>query len=130
MIGPHEGRELELMLAGKKPLAMFHDLLLADHEIPEEIIPEEKFKPYVDTGKIIRYVEDVPTGKANDIIRYVLFSLPDETWRIQAYLWMTKEIFSGRRPADEASEIFTGRLLGYSEEDISDFLHKKAKRKS
>lgn len=25
-IGPHEGKELELMLAGKKPLAMFSDV--------------------------------------------------------------------------------------------------------
>jgi hypothetical protein len=39
MIGPHEGKELELMLAGKKHLAAFGD-----------IIPEKKFPPYVENG--------------------------------------------------------------------------------
>lgn len=38
-IGPHEGRELELMLTGK---------------IPEEIIPESAFAPYVNSKKLNR----------------------------------------------------------------------------
>lgn len=126
MIGPHEGKELALMLAGKKPLAVFHDLLTPGLEISEEIIPEEAFGPSVKAGKIIRHSKDLRTGRSGDVIRYVLFALPDEVWRIKTYLWLTEEIFAGRYPADEACEVFTGRLLGYSEEDIAHFLQHRS----
>jgi len=43
-IGPHEGRELELMLAGNKQIAWF-----------AEMDPIDAFAPYVEDGKIHRY---------------------------------------------------------------------------
>ncbi len=45
MIGPHEGEELELMLAGKKHLAIFHDAIPEDGYISEDIIPEQALAP-------------------------------------------------------------------------------------
>ncbi|HMA16509.1 MAG TPA: hypothetical protein VKP12_17100, partial [Kiloniellaceae bacterium] len=48
-IGPHEGRELELMLAGTKPLAMFGDAVGSAQEVPED-----DFAPYVAEGRIVR----------------------------------------------------------------------------
>jgi hypothetical protein len=42
----HTNRELELTLEGKKPLAFFRDEI---GFLPrEEIIPEERFRPYVE----------------------------------------------------------------------------------
>lgn len=48
-IGPHEGRELALMLAGKKPLAMFNDDWPTDWEPPEIA-----FDPYVAEGRFVK----------------------------------------------------------------------------
>src|SRR3546814_12082269 len=48
-VGPHEGRELELMLAGGKPLAMFGDGVGSTHEFPEI-----DFAPFVAEGTFVR----------------------------------------------------------------------------
>jgi hypothetical protein len=48
----HTGRELDLMAAGKKPLAMFYAEV---GELPdEELIPEKRFAPYVEAGAFVR----------------------------------------------------------------------------
>jgi|GEM_PF-4142683 len=39
-VGPHEGRELELMLTRDKKLALFGDIVWKDGTIAETIIPE------------------------------------------------------------------------------------------
>ncbi|HNQ91996.1 MAG TPA: hypothetical protein PKI93_03585 [Alphaproteobacteria bacterium] len=54
MIGPHEGKELELMLASKKHLAIFHDIAPKNGTIAEKIIPDRAFAPHVQAGQIIR----------------------------------------------------------------------------
>lgn len=59
MIGPHEGKELELMLQGIKRLAMFHDIVPAKGGISEEIIPERAFARYIEQGEIIRFSRDI-----------------------------------------------------------------------
>jgi hypothetical protein len=123
MIGPHQGRELELMLAGKKNLAIFGDALVDGVEISEEIIPEKAFAPYVKNGTIKRFSEIVIPKKEPVVpILYVLFTLPGQEWRVQALLWLKKECIAGRRPFDEAYEYFVGRLLDYEEADIKDFI--------
>jgi len=45
-IGPHDDRELELMLAGRKPLAMFTEVL----PLESGLIPEADFAPHVASG--------------------------------------------------------------------------------
>jgi hypothetical protein len=48
----HTGRELELMLAGDKPLAMFCAEI---SELPEELfIPEAAFAVHVKSGRFVR----------------------------------------------------------------------------
>ena len=51
-IGPHEFKELELMRAGKKPLAMFCDSVPASYDMPEA-----DFAPDVAAGSIVRREE-------------------------------------------------------------------------
>lgn len=123
MIGPHQGKELELMLAGKKHLTLFYDVFTDGHENNEIIIPEKAFKPYVDSGEILRHSRDITAIKDGTIITYVCFTLPGHAWRAEAFFWIKEECLSGRRPFDEAYEFFVGRLLDYKEEDIQDFIN-------
>ena len=129
MIGPHQGKELELMLAGKKHLAVFGDSVPADDIILEEIIPEKAFAPYVSRGEIIRISEEYLHPKDKIRIRQVCFASPGNEWRAQAYLWIHKESREGRLPYDDTHEYFVGRLLGYDEADIQHFTENMRKRK-
>lgn len=59
-VGPHELRELELMLAGTKPAAMFGEAVQF-----RDIIPEDDFAPYVASGRTLKreyYRDDKATG--------------------------------------------------------------------
>ncbi|MCB1533042.1 MAG: hypothetical protein KDJ35_09265 [Alphaproteobacteria bacterium] len=122
MIGPHEGKELALMLAGKKPLAMFHDLVPTSGTIPEEIIPEQAFAPHVTAGTIKRFAADFTNTRNGDTIRYVLFALPGAEWRAEFLLWLNREFYADRSAWNSAHDELTGKLLGYSDADIQDFL--------
>ncbi len=121
MIGPHEGKELELMLAGEKSLAVFHDIVPADGLIPEEIIPEQAFAPYVAAGRVVRIVRDIRNVTSDDINRYVCFVLPGEEWRAEMFLWVREGIRADKFPYDDACDTIIGRLLGYTEDDIQKF---------
>src|SRR5262245_66504208 len=93
-IGPHEGRELELMLAGAKPLSMF--LVPIDTEF--EIFPEGEFDRLVSEGRLAKSVslETVKHPDGPDTqVRRVLYALAGVEWRINAmvlvnalYFWI------------------------------------------
>lgn len=122
MIGPHQGKELELMLAGRKHLALFYDVFTDGHENNEIIIPEESFKPYVDSGAILRHSRDITAAKDGTVITYVCFTLPGHAWRAEAFFWIVQQTIGGGAFSDHAFETIIGRLLGYSEEDIQDYI--------
>ena len=116
--GPHDDRELELMLAGKKPLALFYDT------IPEcGVIPEEEFAPHVHSGKMIKRERIFPSSEESKTgstppVRVVFYALPEEVWRMdQAVSLMEEVVFQRNRPNDE-DDARLGRLLGYSEGEI------------
>lgn len=73
----HTNRELDLMLAGKKPLAMFYgEISSLPHD---EIVPESKFAPYVNVGRFVRgeqtYEGDFHIAlRRNENIKYVFFA--------------------------------------------------------
>jgi hypothetical protein len=101
----HTGRELELMLLGVKPLAVFYDSY--PEEPCEEIIPENAFQPYVEAGSFekreyIRFLDKPPPATHSHVKgnRYVIYSIPEERWRIDAYIEMKEQ----------------SRVLGWSEE--------------
>jgi len=115
-IGPHEGRELELMLAQKKPLAMFSEIVPSSYEWPDQ-----KFEPYVVSGKLVKkeFLVETPDGRHQ--VRYLFFALPNEAWRIdEAYALSRMHFKSWSKEAEEAC-VRLGRLLGYTEEDIRIF---------
>jgi hypothetical protein len=116
----HTGRELELMLGGKKPLAMFYGEI---GELPhEEIIPEEQFAPHINSGEFIRgeMIQELayhPVWKRNVTVKYVFFALKNEAWRIPAMMLVLTTRLKTEAP-DVTSERLVGALLGYSEAEI------------
>jgi hypothetical protein len=122
-IGPHEGRELELMLSGKKPMAMFTEVLPVESQIPEQ-----EFAEYVESGKIVkREVFEpgprLPGHPEETKIRRVLYALPTETWRIDAMI-MLSEVYQRHPGWDAGLERMIGSLLGYEAEDVEAFVQK------
>lgn len=117
-IGPHEGRELELMLAGKKPLAMFND------DWPEDMEPPEiAFDPYVAKGRFVKAEIFVPEPAFKDgQLRRYYYALPGEEWRIRRMIEIHRGSFERRQPTTPELETETGRLLGYDEADIQVFI--------
>jgi hypothetical protein len=114
----HTGRELALMLAGTKPLAAFSDVYPSLHGL--YVIPEREFEPHVAAGRIIERQHIDPPGEGAPVVRgqrlgmrWVLYALPGERWRIDAYLllWKTAE----KSGWNEGFERLEGALLGYAD---------------
>jgi hypothetical protein len=121
-VGPHEGRELDLMLTRAKPLAMFVDSIPPEYEGH----PEEEFDSVVADGKLVKSVSVSAfkdAGGKERQTRRVLYALPEEAWRIPAMELVQKlydSLLPGWRPDLER---VIGLLLGYAEMDIEDFLN-------
>lgn len=112
------------MLRGEKHISAFLDVIPKSGQIPEEIIPEQQFAPYVRQGLLSRFQKDF--FSQGEIIRCVCFTSKGEEWRAACYLWIQTEIFLDKRAPDQSDDIMIGRLLGYSEADIKDFIeHQK-----
>lgn len=119
-IGPHEGRELELMLAGKKPLAMFND------DRPEHMVsPEIVFDTYVAKGLFVKDEIFVPSSANKDgRLRYYYYALPGEEWRIRRMIELHRGFFVNRVPTTRELETEIGLLLGYDEADIAVYIER------
>lgn len=122
LIGPHVGRELELMLAGEKKLAYFSDVVPENGGILEEIIPENAFAPHVAAGDIIRFAKDETCAKTSHLVRSVCFTLPGEEWRAAFAFWLQEERANGIYRGDNSDDVVFGRVLGYSLQEIHAFL--------
>lgn len=118
-VGPHEGRELELMLAGKKPLAMFYEGVT----IPvAAVYSEEDFMPHVQAGRLIRRDEIYQPHDHPIAAQYVYYALPGEEWRIDE-MHALQLISHAGGPWTEEDERRTGFLLGYSQDEIQAWLN-------
>lgn len=122
-VGPHNGRELELMLQGDKSMALF----AAEPGMDADDIGDAGFAPFVDEGRILKFTQIVP--KTSVVER--CYCLPTEEWRCKLSLLISRMCRSG-----EAFDIFTsndlarleGALLGYSKEDVEVFVAHAASR--
>ncbi|WP_421398543.1 hemin receptor [Agrobacterium fabrum] len=111
--GSHSGRELELMMLGKKPMAMF----IADDSVPPDKIGDAEFRPYVENGQIIKNVY------RNDELKFEsrCYCLPSEEWRGKLKNFLFQSSCEGKLPptftSDDKARI-DGILLGYTKESI------------
>lgn len=115
----HDGRELELMLAGRKPLAVFHDTIFAD-AAEDEV--DRSFAGFVEQGRFVRHEDRDLWGDPQTVngrtalgARLRLFALEDQKWRIDAYLLVAKA--AKGQPWSDALERLVGSLLGYTDEE-------------
>ena len=115
LIGPHSDRELELMLVGTKPMALFSDAVHVS-----DYFPDADFAPHVETGKIIRVEEIIPDEPY--AMRYRFFALPGEEWRIEEALILCRNLRAGTVKDHGAESARMGELLGYRAEDIEAFI--------
>ncbi|WP_299440446.1 hypothetical protein [uncultured Rhodospira sp.] len=116
-VGPHEGRELTLMLAGEKPLAMFCDIVPSPYAWPDAA-----FDPHVASGRLVKDEIFTQTPDGRHTVRHLYYALPGEAWRIQeAHALSLQHCDRGSAAAADACARI-GRLLGYREEDIQAFL--------
>ncbi len=108
----HNGRELELMLSGLKPMASF----VAEDLVPPELVGDAEFASYVESGQLTKHVY------RNDAFGFEMrsYCLPKEEWRgklhnlIYQLTWERKIDGVFNR---EDRERIEGFLLGYSKED-------------
>ena len=115
----HTGRELGLMLRGRKPFAMFYAEV---SELPDErFIPEAAFEPHVRSGLFTRdetIVEDArvhPKLGRKARCKYVFFASREEAWRIPA---MTLLLHAREKGGwNETCERIECTLLGYTDEE-------------
>jgi hypothetical protein len=124
----HTHHELELMLAGKKPLAAFCDDEQAQNG--DEEIPEPEFAPHVASGRLIKREHlSAPTEGGADVegqaggVRWVFYALPGHEWRIEALILLLKT--AAVTGWNEGFERMQGSLLGY--EDWENDLRMKQK---
>ena len=116
----HTNRELELMLAGKKPLAFFFEEISC---LPnEQIIPEERFRPYVQSGAFVRdevcYERDyLPKLGRKAVFKHVFFAVKQEAWRIPAFMLSERVCYRTGSHTEELERI-QSELLGYTAEEI------------
>jgi hypothetical protein len=119
----HANRELILMLMGKKPLAVFSEVVPED--IGLDLIPERYFAKYVDCGRFIK--REAFLCLEERTIRTVFYAFPEESWRIDAYLLMKKLV--GKVGWSEGFERMEGSLLGYDDWQNDAYIENFFKRK-
>jgi hypothetical protein len=114
-VGPHEGRELELLLAGTKPMARLHS-----ETITGFASDLTAFQPHVESGRIIRI--DIPNSKMTITNHY--FCLPGEEWRIKLAELVNVATLSPNKGGFTTAELhrIDGWLLGYDKADIEAWL--------
>jgi hypothetical protein len=125
----HTGKELQLMLEDKKPLSMFYDD--ADAEPDERIIPEREFTNLVEDGRfskaerIFEVAYDPRIGR-NRRVRYVLYCLKGEEWRLEA-MFLVKKAVQKTPDYDEGLGRMTGYLLGYTDDEVEAYIASRTK---
>lgn len=113
------GQELERLLDGRRPLALFYD----DADAPVGSIPEARFARHVAEGTLVREeavleIADPLLGEPSRI-RYVFFAVPPERWRIPAALLALRTRLKVNALADEGLERYLCALLGYGDEETA-----------
>lgn len=103
MIGPHEGKELALMLNHQKDLALFY----TDYEIPED------FFPYLDNKTF--HLKTINLKNSLGDFSYYLIYRQEHIKKAETLTSVLRKSYDKFDP-DLEREI--GRLLGYAQDDI------------
>jgi len=115
-IGPHEFRELELKLSGKKPLAML-SIKIEGISSSRKTILNLMFGPEHSLNEK-RYIKNstIPTGQDSSTT-----ACHRRCGELKGCMPLAMAIHCGERKATDEGELETGRLLGYSKEQVQVF---------
>jgi hypothetical protein len=105
----HTGRELALMLEGKKPLAYFSGQYPPNPDVEE--IPERLFDPYVAARRFAK--RECVTSALGHTTRIVMYALPHQEWRIDAMILLLET--AAKSGWSEGFERVQGSLLAYED---------------
>lgn len=108
--GPHEGRYLQLFLAGKKPAIIIDDWQM------------EPFEKYVESGELIKFPLLMPDSPQMTWEIFVL-TIPGQEWRAKKIqsLYTNREQWPHEKMGLWHSKL--GILLGYTNDDIRRFIN-------
>ncbi|MDX8481184.1 hypothetical protein RFN28_22365 [Mesorhizobium sp. VK24D] len=113
----HTNRELAMVLAGAKPLAVFAHERVDGFE-KSDALANQDFAPHIADGTLSEHVKTItislPSGAALDI-DYWFYTLKGEEWRVEAY-WLLIELLH-RNAWSPQFEWLVGKLLGYTDQE-------------
>lgn len=119
----HTNRELPMMLAGTKPLAVFAHERVDGFE-KSDALADQDFAPHVANGTLSERVRtfQMPlwSGATLDI-DYWFYTLRGEEWRVEAYSLLL-DLLHHRGPWCPQLEWLEGKLLGYTDQENFDHL--------
>lgn len=110
-LGPHEGKELQLMLLGQKDIALFYE----DSPIPEE------FAPYLQSKALFCRAVECKTRIDNMLMHFYIISRFEHDPRIQRLITLIQHSLI-ERGFQENIEREIGQILGYCTEDIEYYI--------
>lgn len=110
-LGPHEGKELQLMLSHKKKIALFY----TDAEPPDE------FFPYINNGIFLLQTINLNSLQSDSLLTtyYLIFRQEHIELAEELALTLIENYSTVFRPDLERK---IGRLLGYHPDDIEYFI--------
>lgn len=111
-LGPHEGKELELMLENKKELSLFY----TDSLIPDEFIP------YIEKGQFFckTFKYELFINNKNVDFEYYIISQEEKNPNIYKLAEILGKTLNSKFSPDLEREI--GFLLGYDSVDIEYYI--------
>lgn len=111
----HTNRELDLMLAGHKPLAAFVHERVDGFEKADALAGQD-FEPHVRSGRLSEHLRTFPLDGPDRSVRveYWFYTLPGEEWRVESYCLLVPLMLRGAWSAE--LEWLQGVLLGYTPE--------------
>jgi len=121
----HTGRELLMMLQGKKPMAAFSALQIEN--LGSTVYFDQAFKKYIENGAIKFWkrtlISDKTDSDGNPLkVDYFLYAIPGEEWRAEAYFLLMKMM--NEVGWCQNLERMEGLLLGYSPEESAIHIEK------
>lgn len=112
----HTNRELEMMLAGAKPLAMFAHERVDGFE-KSDALANQDFATHVANGTLsehLRTFEAKGPGGTRLNIDYYFYAREGEAWRVEAFSLLLELLYRGAWCPQ--LEWLSGKLLGYTDE--------------
>lgn len=121
-LNPHDGKELSLLMNGRKDIAVFDALVPKTCIVGQRKIPTNKFRPHVETGDLILSIHHYPESDfvegAEGTRRFVVYARKGKEALIDKFY----DLLEAHKGKGTLYHKEVGALFGYSDEQIEAFL--------